>query len=73
MPCRGRELFAQNCAQCHGVTGNGASVGSDDVAPSLAAASDLSDRRSHSRRPGVMPRFVADVLGDETLTISRVT
>ncbi len=62
---RGRKLFAQNCAQCHGVMGDGASVGSDNVAPSLDVATVFQVAEAIRAGPGVMPRFSRDVLSDE--------
>ncbi|HET6276344.1 MAG TPA: c-type cytochrome [Candidatus Cybelea sp.] len=59
---RGRELFAENCAQCHGAAGNGASVGADNVAPSLATATVFQVGEAIRAGPGVMPRFGPDVL-----------
>jgi ubiquinol-cytochrome c reductase cytochrome c subunit len=61
---RGRALFAANCAQCHGAAGDGASVGSDDVAPSLGSATPLQIAEAIRIGPGVMPRFGRDVLDD---------
>jgi ubiquinol-cytochrome c reductase cytochrome c subunit len=66
-PRRGRDLFAENCAQCHGAAGNGASVGADDVAPSLARASAFQVGEAIRAGPGVMPRFGPDVLSDEDI------
>ncbi len=62
---RGRQLFAENCAQCHGAAGGGASVGSADVAPSLAGATVLQIAEAIRTGPSVMPRFGADVLSDQ--------
>ncbi|MBV8374755.1 MAG: c-type cytochrome [Candidatus Eremiobacteraeota bacterium] len=61
---RGRRLFAENCAQCHGAAGDGASVGSGDVAPSLATATVFQVAEAIRAGPGVMPRFGPDVLSD---------
>lgn len=61
---RGRTLFAGNCAQCHGAVGDGASVGADDVAPSLATATALQIAEAVRSGPGVMPRFGSQALGD---------
>ncbi|MBV9720059.1 MAG: c-type cytochrome [Candidatus Eremiobacteraeota bacterium] len=60
----GRTLFAENCAQCHGAAGDGASVGSLDVAPDLAAATVFQIGEAVRAGPGVMPRFGRDVLSD---------
>jgi ubiquinol-cytochrome c reductase cytochrome c subunit len=61
---RGRKLFAENCAQCHGATGDGASVGSENVAPSLDTATVFQVGEAIRAGPGVMPRFGPDVLSD---------
>jgi ubiquinol-cytochrome c reductase cytochrome c subunit len=61
---RGRELFSENCAQCHGATGDGASVGSENVAPSLATATAYQIAEAIRAGPGVMPQFGPDVLRD---------
>ena len=62
---RGRALFAENCAACHGPTGDGASVGSNDVAPSLMSATVFQVGEAIRAGPGIMPRFGRDVLSDE--------
>ncbi|HYL27950.1 MAG TPA: c-type cytochrome [Candidatus Nitrosotalea sp.] len=61
---RGRGLFAENCAQCHGAGGDGASVGAENVAPSLATATVFQVAEAIRSGPGVMPRFGPDVLSD---------
>jgi quinol---cytochrome-c reductase cytochrome c subunit len=61
---RGRAIFAQNCAQCHGAMGDGASVGYANVAPSLANATVFQVAEAIRAGPGVMPRFSTDVLSD---------
>ena len=61
---RGRALFAENCAQCHGSTGDGASVGADNVAPSLAGAGAEQIAEAVRAGPGVMPPFGRDALSD---------
>ncbi len=59
---RGRALFAENCAHCHGVTGNGASVGAANVAPSLMHATVFQVAEAIRGGPENMPRFGPDVL-----------
>ena len=61
---RGRQLFAENCAQCHGSVGDGASVGYANVAPSLRTATVFQVAEAIRAGPGVMPRFSSDVLSD---------
>ena len=60
----GRALFSENCAQCHGASGNGASVGYGNVAPSLTHDSAMQVAEAIRAGPGVMPRFGTDVLSD---------
>ena len=62
---RGRTLFAENCAHCHGVTGNGASVGFDNVAPSLMHATVFQVAEAIRAGPENMPRFGSDLLSDQ--------
>ncbi|MDQ2871711.1 MAG: c-type cytochrome [Candidatus Eremiobacteraeota bacterium] len=64
----GRLLFAANCAQCHGVTGSGASVGYANVAPPLAYASKMQVAEAIRIGPGVMPRFGTDVLSTQDVS-----
>ncbi|HEX4013938.1 MAG TPA: c-type cytochrome [Candidatus Cybelea sp.] len=58
----GRRLFSENCAQCHGATGDGASVGANDVAPALSTATLFQIAEAIRAGPGEMPSFGADVL-----------
>ncbi len=60
----GRLLFTENCAQCHGVAGQGDSVGSDNVAPSLMHATTYVVAEAIRGGPGIMPRFGSDILSD---------
>ena len=62
---RGRELFAENCAQCHGAAGGGASIGAADVAPSLGEATVFQVAEAIRAGPSMMPRFGPDVLSDQ--------
>jgi ubiquinol-cytochrome c reductase cytochrome c subunit len=62
---RGRQLFDDNCAQCHGAVAEGASVGTDDVAPSLMNATVFQVAEAIRTGPGIMPRFGARVLSDQ--------
>lgn len=61
----GRALFAENCAACHGPAGDGASVGSNDVAPSLMSATVFQVGEAIRAGPGIMPQFGRDLLSDE--------
>lgn len=65
---RGRVLFAENCAVCHGAGGFGSSVGSDNVAPSLMHATTFVVAEAIRGGPGVMPRFGPDVLSDQDVS-----
>lgn len=64
----GRALFTENCAHCHGALGDGASVGYDNVAPSLMKASPFQIAEAVRAGPGVMPRFGDDVLSDRDVS-----
>ncbi|MBV8343550.1 MAG: c-type cytochrome [Candidatus Eremiobacteraeota bacterium] len=65
---RGRALFAENCAQCHGAAGSGASIGAADVAPSLGEATVFQVAEAIRAGPSVMPRFGPDVLSDQDVS-----
>ncbi len=65
---RGRALFNENCAHCHGVAGNGASVGYDNVAPSLMNATVFQVAEAIRAGPEIMPRFGPDVLSDQDVS-----
>ncbi len=54
---RGRKLYEQNCEHCHGVYGEGASIGANDWAPSLHAASLTQLAEAVRIGPGQMPVF----------------
>jgi len=60
----GRKLFAENCAACHGAAGDGASVGSNNVAPSLMNATVFQVAEAIRAGPEIMPRFGPDLLSD---------
>ena len=53
----GQLLFIDNCAACHGATGNGGAVGPDALAPSLFEATDVQIGEAAMTGPGEMPRF----------------
>lgn len=54
---RGHEIFAGNCAPCHGATGHGGAVGGDALAPSLHVATPVQTVEAILTGPGQMPRF----------------
>lgn len=64
----GRALFTENCAHCHGAVGNGASVGYDNVAPSLMNATVFQVAEAVRSGPGTMPRFGSDVLSNQDVS-----
>lgn len=59
---RGRALFAENCAQCHGVSAQGASAGYAIVAPSLMDVKPEQIAEAIRSGPLQMPKFGTDVL-----------
>lgn len=61
---RGRELFVQNCAACHGPTGAGIAVGQRDIAPALHAASPIEIAEAVRVGPGRMPVFGPDIYSE---------
>jgi ubiquinol-cytochrome c reductase cytochrome c subunit len=67
-PIRGRALFAENCAPCHGAAGTGASVGYASVAPSLTNATVFQVDEAIRAGPEMMPRFGPDVLSDRDVS-----
>jgi ubiquinol-cytochrome c reductase cytochrome c subunit len=54
---RGRDLYSQSCAACHGMNGAGAAVGGQDVAPSLQGVDALTVGEAMKIGPGNMPVF----------------
>jgi len=54
---RGSEIFAENCQQCHGVSGHGDNVGYADVAPSLMDTHPQQIAEAVRMGPDVMPPF----------------
>jgi len=54
---RGRDLYAQACAACHGMNGAGAALGGANIAPSLRDVSPLDVAEAMKIGPGVMPVF----------------
>ena len=63
----GREVYEENCEQCHAATGHGNSVDYSDVAPSLmdSTPQDLADAVRYG--PDVMPRFGPNVIDQRHL------
>jgi ubiquinol-cytochrome c reductase cytochrome c subunit len=54
---RGRELYDQNCQSCHGIDGDGASIGGSLWAPTLHDASVTQVAEAIRVGPEEMPRF----------------
>ncbi|MFE9690165.1 c-type cytochrome [Micromonospora sp. NPDC005806] len=61
----GRELFAGNCAPCHGATGSGAVLTNGWSAPPLYDASATQIAEAVRVGPGLMPAFPGQVLTDQ--------
>lgn len=63
----GRALYEQNCQHCHGTSGNGASIGGADWAPSLYRATITQVAEAVRIGPGNMPRFGERQIGPPAL------
>lgn len=61
----GREVFAANCAPCHGATGSGAVLTNGWSAPPLYDASATQVAEAVRVGPGLMPAFPGQVLTDQ--------
>ncbi|WFE39851.1 c-type cytochrome [Micromonospora sp. WMMD998] len=61
----GRELFAANCAPCHGGTGAGAPLTNGWIAPPLYDATPVQVAEAVRVGPGLMPVFPSQVLTDQ--------
>ena len=64
---RGREVFAENCQQCHDATGHGESVGYADIAPSLMDVQAEQIAEAVRMGPDVMPPFGPKVIDAQKL------
>lgn len=64
---RGRQLFMENCAACHGADGQGAAVNLGEVAPSLHIATPTEIAEAVRTGPGPMPRFGEKVFDQSDL------
>jgi ubiquinol-cytochrome c reductase cytochrome c subunit len=65
---KGREIFENNCEQCHGATGHGdGSVGYRNVAPSIMDDSPLEVAEAVREGPDVMPKFGRGIIDDGSL------
>ena len=63
----GRQLFLENCMHCHGVNAEGAAIGANEWAPSLAQASLTQIAEAVRLGPQQMPRFNAAQLSQSDL------
>jgi len=54
---QGHQLFIENCAPCHGATGQGGAVGGGSLAPPLSQATALQVGEAMLSGPGQMPVF----------------
>ncbi|MCX4471638.1 c-type cytochrome [Micromonospora sp. NBC_01655] len=63
-PVSGREVFAANCAPCHGATGAGAALTNGWTAPPLYDATAVQIAEAVRVGPGLMPVFPSQVLDD---------
>ncbi|SCG73153.1 cytochrome bc1 complex diheme cytochrome c subunit [Micromonospora inositola] len=61
----GREIFAANCAPCHGATGGGAVLTNGWVAPPLYQSTATQVAEAVRVGPGLMPVFPSQVLDDQ--------
>ncbi|HEV2283412.1 MAG TPA: c-type cytochrome [bacterium] len=59
---RGQQIFAANCAPCHGTAGQGAAVGEGADAPDLYEATPVEIAEAVRIGPAPMPRFDAGVI-----------
>ena len=62
----GEQLYQENCAACHGVSGNGGAVG-PRFAPNLHKATGLQIAEAVRIGPTTMPRFDPSTIGDQQL------
>ena len=60
----GREIFAANCAPCHGATGAGAALTNGWIAPPLYDSTAVQVAEAVRVGPGLMPVFPSQVLDD---------
>jgi ubiquinol-cytochrome c reductase cytochrome c subunit len=63
----GQRAYEGNCAACHGTAGSGDSIGGDQIAPGLDAATPLQIAEAIRIGPGPMPRFGTTVVDQRDL------
>ena len=66
-PARGQEVYAANCAQCHGSTGGGGVAGGGAFTPVLVDREPIVLTEAIRLGPFQMPRFGEDVISDREL------
>ena len=62
---RGREVYALNCAQCHGASGGGGLAGDDVKVPAVVGLEPLTIASATREGPFQMPRFGPEVVSDQ--------
>jgi ubiquinol-cytochrome c reductase cytochrome c subunit len=63
----GQQGYETNCAACHGSAGSGDSIGGNQIAPALDAATTLQIAEAIRVGPGPMPRFGPRTIDQRTL------
>lgn len=66
-PARGQEVYAANCAQCHGSTGGGGVAGGGAFTPVLVDREPIVIAEAVRLGPFQMPQFGEDVISDREL------
>lgn len=66
-PARGQEVYAANCAQCHGSTGGGGVAGGGAFTPVLVDREPIVITEAVRLGPFQMPQFGEDVISDREL------
>lgn len=66
-PARGQEVYAANCAQCHGSTGGGGVAGAGAFTPVLVDREPLVIAEAIRLGPFQMPQFGEDVISDREI------
>lgn len=67
-PARGREVYATNCAQCHGYTGAGGVAGGGAFTPQVSGLDPMTIAEAVRVGPFEMPRFADEQISAEELT-----
>ena len=64
---RGREVYAANCAQCHGSTGAGGVAGAGAWTPPVVGGDDVAIAEAIRVGPFEMPRFGEEQISDQEI------